>query len=128
MSKNIDNEEQFDLWLSTNLKISAHSNPAFTRKVVQEMERLKAEKMLRQVILQERLMGGLLVLALLTAIGLLCCPPVLRGFYTLLEIVIISAIHGLLNPSPPIVVLTALVLLFTVSAMKSLWNTVIAES
>lgn len=128
MSKNNDNEELFDVWLSTTLKVSPSSNPAFTLKVVQEMERLKAEKMLRQVVLQERLMGGLLVLTLFAAIGLLCCPPVLRWFYTLLETAMIACIRGLMNPSLSIAAITALVLLLIVHELKSLWFTATAES
>ncbi|MBN2512756.1 MAG: hypothetical protein JXB18_07450 [Sedimentisphaerales bacterium] len=128
MSKNNDNEELFDVWLSTNLKVSPRSNPAFAKKVVQEMERLKAEKMLRQVILQERFMGGLLVLTLFAAIGLLCCPPVLRWFYTLLETAMSACIRGLMNPSLSIAAITALVLLLIVHELKSLWFTATAES
>ncbi len=128
MSENKYNEEVFDLWLSANLKVSPRRNPAFAQKVVQEMERLKAQKMLRRVILQERLIGGLLVLALLTAIGLLCCPPVLRWFYTVLETAMIAFIRGLMNPSFLIVAIIALVLLLIIQAMASLWINITAES
>ncbi|MEN6306943.1 MAG: hypothetical protein ABFD91_04235 [Anaerohalosphaeraceae bacterium] len=128
MSENKYNEEVFDLWLSANLKVSPCSNPAFTHKVVQEMERLKAQKMLRHVILQERLIGGLLVLTVLTGIGLLCCPLVLRGIYTLFETAMIAFIRCLMNPSFFIVAIVTLVLLLILQAMASLWINVYSES
>ncbi|MBM4103789.1 MAG: hypothetical protein FJ263_07025 [Planctomycetes bacterium] len=127
MSKNRHSEEAFDLWLSASLKTARPANPAFSQKIVREIERTKAQELLRRAVRQERLSGAIFVLTAAGGLVLLCCKPVLRMVYSVLEAGLVSLIQTIMEPARLNLGIFALVLLGLCLLTKSLWDNLTAE-
>jgi hypothetical protein len=122
MSKNKDNEALFNLWLSQNLQTAHVPTPEFAQRVVRRMEQLHARRTLRKILLQKRITGALLILAITTVIGLSCCPPVLRRIYSLLELLFTQTIHSFIEPQRLHLFVLAAVLFLLLLLLKAFWK------
>jgi hypothetical protein len=127
MSENKPNEEAFDLWLAASLKTAHPVDPAFSQKIVRQIERTKAQELLRQAVWQERMAGTVLILATAGGLGLLCCRPVLRMIYSMLESGLTAMIRTIMDPARLNLGITALVLFCLGLVIKSLWNNLTSE-
>lgn len=127
MSENRHNEEAFDLWLTASLKTARPAGPAFSQKIVREIERMKAQELLRRAVWQERLSGAVFVLTAAVGLGLLCCRPVLRMIYSMLESGLTALIQTIMEPSRLNLGMVTLVLLGLCLLTKSLWDNLTSE-
>lgn len=123
MSQNKKNELLFDRWLTENLQSSPCANPAFAQNLTRKMLRLHAGSVLRRTLLQKRLAALAFIILLGVIIGLLCCPPVLRFVYTMLEIVFTKLLTALLQPQPAYLLIPAVALLALFFLFRALWRT-----
>jgi hypothetical protein len=127
MLENRHSEESFDLWLAASLKTARPANPAFSQKIVREIERTKAQELLRRAVWQERLSGAVLILTAAVGLGLLCCRPVLRMIYSMLESGLTALIQTIMEPSRLNLGMVTLVLLSLYLLTKSLWDNLTSE-
>ena len=127
MSENRHSEEAFDLWLAASLKTARPANPAFSQKVMREIEHTKAQKLLRRAVRQERLYGAIFVLTAAVGLGLLCCRPALRMIYSMLESGLIALIQTIMEPARLNLGMVTLVLLGLCLLTKSLWDNLTSE-
>jgi hypothetical protein len=127
MSENRHSEEAFDLWLSASLKTARPANPAFSQKIVREIERMKAQELLRQTVWQERIAGAVFVLMAVVGLVLLCCRPVLRMIYSILESGLIALIHSFIEPPQLNLGIITLVLFVLSMLAKGLWDKLASE-
>jgi hypothetical protein len=127
MSENRHSEEAFDLWLAASLKTARPADPAFSQKIVREIERMKAQKLLRQAVLQERMAGAAFILLTAGGLGLLCCRPVLRMIYSVLEAGLVALIGTIMEPARLNLGMVTLVLLGLCLLTKSVWDNLASE-
>jgi hypothetical protein len=127
MSENRHSEEAFDLWLAASLKTARPVNPAFSQKIVREIERIKAQELLKRAVRQERLSGAIFVLTAAVGLGLLFCGPVLRMIYSMLEAGLVALIETIMEPSRLNLGMVTLVLLGLCLLIKSLWDNLTSE-
>jgi hypothetical protein len=127
MSENRHSEESFDLWLSAGLKTARPANPAFSLKIMRQIERTKAQELLKRAVWQERMAGAIFVLTAAVGLGLLCCGPVLRMIYSALEAGLTALIRTIMEPSRLNLGMVALVLLGLCLLIKSLWDNLTSE-
>ncbi len=117
----------FDLRLAASLKTTLPANPAFSQKVMREIECMKAQELLKRVVRQERMAGAVLILAAAGGLGLLCCRPVLRMIYSMLESGLIALIRTIMEPARLNLGMVALVLFGLCLLAKSLWDNLTSE-
>lgn len=118
-----DKDELFAAWLKTNLHTHSPISLVFAQRVVRKMERLKAQKMLRKVIGQERLAAGMLALTSALLLGLLCCPPVLKWLYSAILDTLKVLIQTFSQQTPEMLALLAGALLLMLGLLiRSAWN------
>ncbi len=127
MSENRHSEEAFDLWLAASLKTARPANPAFLQKVMRQIDRIKAQELLRRTVWQERLSGVVFVLTAAVGLVLLCSRPVLRMIYSTLEAGLIALIQTIMEPARLNLGMVTLVLLGLALLTKSLWDNLTAE-
>ncbi len=127
MSENRHSEESFDLWLAASLKTARPANPAFSQKIVREIERTKAQELLKRTVWQERLSGAIFVLTAAVGLGLLCYRPVLRMIYSALETGLVAVIGTIMEPARLNLGMVTLVLLGLCLLTKSLWDNLTSE-
>jgi hypothetical protein len=127
MSDNKQNLEAFDLWLASNLKTGRPVKPEFTQTVLRQIEHIKAQQLLNRIIFQERIAKIAIALTVISGLGLLCCFPVLRKIYSLLE----SGLIGLIKCSielPHLNLGMFTLVLFVLSLLvKEIWGKIEAE-
>jgi hypothetical protein len=127
MSENKNIEETFDHWLAAGLKNSRPANAGFSLKVMREIERIKAQELLRQAVLQERMAGAALILAAAGGLCLLCYKPLLLVIYSIFESSLTTLIHSFIVPSPSFLGITTLVLIVLALLTKAIWEKIEAE-
>jgi hypothetical protein len=128
MSDTKIHDEWFDAWLTAKLKTPSQMNPAFTEKLVLKMERLNAQKMLRKVLWHERIAAGAALILLASIIGLLCCPPILRRIYALLETIFMGIFRSLLQPQPVDFAVGIAGAILLILLLRSVWKSLISGS
>jgi hypothetical protein len=103
--------DSFDTWLADGLKRGPRVSPAFAGEVMQKVERIKAEKLLRKVALQERAARWGVIVTIAAGIGMLCYPPVLRLLYGEAASGWTSIIHAIAHPASLNMTMSVLALL-----------------
>lgn len=127
MSENRHNEEAFDVWLAASLKTTRPVTPAFSQKVMRQIERTKAQELLRRAVWQERMAGAAFILVAAGGLVLLCCGPVLRMIYSILESGLTALIGTIMEPARLNLGMITLVLLGLCLLAKSLWDNLTSE-
>ena len=127
MSENKQYQEEFDLWLASNLKTSRPVNPAFEQTVLKNIEYIKARKLLNQAVLQERKAKITLIITIIIGLSLIFYTPVLKKIYTLFESGFMAIIKEILNPAEPNLVVITLVLFVLCMLVKILWDKLATE-
>jgi hypothetical protein len=127
MSDNKQNQEAFDLWLASNLKTDHPVNPKFAQKVIHDIEQIKALQLLNRIAFQEKMFKILIYVTLTVSFGLLCCVPVLKKIYLLLEEGFIGLIQCFVHLPQPDLGMIALVLFVFALLSKAIWDKIAAE-
>jgi len=117
----------FDLWLAASLKTTRPANPAFSQKVMREIEHIKAQELLKRVVWQEHMAGAAIILATAVGLGLMCYRPVLRMTYSAMEAILIALIQTIMEPARLNLGMVALVLFGLCLLTKYLWDTLTSE-
>lgn len=127
MSQNKNEELLFDRWLTENLKSMPAADSAFAQNLSRQMQRLHALKMLRRTLLQKRIAAAAFIITLASIIGLLCCPPVLRRVYALLETIFTGALSACIHPQSAHLAALAGALVILLFLFKAAWKALDAD-
>jgi predicted DNA-binding protein YlxM (UPF0122 family) len=99
MSDNEHITEAFDQWLTEGLKQPQPVSPDFEQNLIRKVERLAAQRMLRKVAWQERILGWATEIAAGVGLAALCYPPILRSVYDGAKCVLEAFILAVAQPS-----------------------------
>jgi hypothetical protein len=127
MSENKERQEPFDLWLTSNLKANHPINPKFTQKLVHDIEQIIALQLLNRIAFQEKIAKIVICLTLTAGIGLLCCVPLLKKVYLLLEEGFLGLMRCFIHPPQLNLGMIALVLFVFILLSKAIWDKIAAE-
>lgn len=127
MSQDKNKELLFDQWLTENLKSMPAADSAFAQNLTRKMQRIHAREMLYRTLLQKRVAAAVFIITLASIIGLLCCPPVLRRVYALLETIFTGALSACIHPQPAHWAALAGALVILLFLFKAAWKALDAD-
>ena len=92
-------DSNFDAWLTKGLQMPTDTETDFVQRVVLQLRQQEAERLLKRVQLQKRILGWSIAAVILIGVFLILISPSGLGIYSALENSLIGLIKLILEPT-----------------------------
>ena len=92
-------DSNFDAWLTKGLQTPTGTETDFVQRVVLQLRQQEAERLLKRIQLQKRILGWSIAAVILIGVFLILISPTASGIYSVLENSMVGLIKLILEPT-----------------------------
>ena len=92
-------DSNFDAWLTKGLQMPTDTETDFVQRVVLQLRQQEAERLLKRIQLQKRILGWSIAAVILIGVFLTLISPTASGIYSVLENSMVGLIKLILEPT-----------------------------